>query len=172
MLIYFNILDSILSNESKLNSIYSQCKLNKLLCFGLPDGCVHNQNCAILSTAVKADDNGTVNFELLSPLNSSTKNHYIALSLSNKTSMNGNVIYCYLNDNGKGKIGIGDIHGRKVIHLNSVDGISLNSVTFENSLLSCRWSRQPKTVVDGYQYDLINNKYHIELAKGNMKGGN
>ena len=167
-----NILDSILSNESKLNSIYSQCKLNQLLCFGLPNGCVHNENCKILSTAVKADDNGTVNFELLASLDSPTKNHYIALSLSNKVKMNGNVIYCYLNDNGDGKIGIGYISGHKVIHLNSVDGISLNDVTFQNSLLSCRWSRQPKTVVDGYEYDLINNKYYIELAKGKMRGGN
>lgn len=120
---------------------------------------------------MKADDKGTINFELLAPLNSSTKNYYIALSLSNTTDMNGNVIYCYLNEKGAGVIAIGNIHGHKIIKLNSVDGINLNGVTFESSLLSCRWSRQAKTVVEGYEYNLFNKKYYIQLAKGNMKGG-
>ena len=123
-----------------------------------------------MSTAVKADDKGTINFELLAPFNSSTKNYYIELSLSNKTDMNGNVIYCYLNEKGVGVIAVGDIHGHNVNQLNSVNGINLNGVTFKNSLLSCRWSRQAKTVVEGYQYDLFNKKYYIQLAKGDMNG--
>ena len=50
-------------------SIYNQCKLNESLCFGYPENCVQNENCQILSTAVKADDNETIHFKLSAQLN-------------------------------------------------------------------------------------------------------
>ena len=96
------------------------------------------------------------------------------MSLSDEPSMNGSVVNCYIDELGSVKhtnMGVGYIKGRRVIRLNSVDGIHLKNITLKDNLLSCQWLRRAKTVVDGHEYDLINNKYYLELAKGPMKGG-
>lgn len=85
--------------------------------------------------------------------------------------MDGSVVYCYLDGNGAGQIASGYIKGFDVLSdLNQ--GIQLNNqVSFNDSVLSCQWLRIAKTFVNGIEYDLLNNKYHILLAKGNMNGG-
>ena len=141
------------------------------MCAGYPNGCVQNRNCEILSSSRRFSENGTVQFRLFATFKPATTHYYVALSVSNAQKMAGSVVYCYVNGKGVGQIGSGYIKGYAVISDHN-DGIQLNNqVTFQDSVLSCQWLRSASTVVDGTQYDFLNNKYYILLAKGSMDGG-
>ena len=141
------------------------------MCAGYPNRCVQSRNCEILSSSKRFDKNGTVQFRLFATFKPTITDYYVALSLSSTSKMGGSVVYCYVNGKGAGQIGSGYIKGLAVIS-DYNDGIQLNNqVTFQDSILSCQWLRSALTVVDGTQYDFLNNKYYILLAKGNMDGG-
>lgn len=154
-----------------MNATYSECNENKLLCAGYPNNCVKNKNCEILSSSKRINENGTVQFTLFATFQPTTTHYYVALSVSNTQKMGGSVVYCYLNGKGAGQIGSGYIKDYDVLS-DYNDGIQLNNqVTFADSILSCQWLRSGKTVVNGTQYDFLNNKYYILLAKGSMNEG-
>jgi hypothetical protein len=84
--------------------------------------------------------------------------------------MGGSVTHCYLDSNHRPQIGLS--FNKYYAHQNdlveNVTGIELISALYKDGILHCVWSRDLNTQVNGENFDLVNNHYYIQLAKGGM----
>ncbi len=172
--------------------IYKKCLNKEKLCFGLPDGCIQSKSCAILSSSFP--NISKVTFELLAPIESNRQNYYIAYSVSKisvnmrckriygtrnlisnflfpSKSMGGSVVQCYLDSNPLPQIGLSfnKYNSHKNDLVENITGIELISAVYKDGTLHCVWNRDLNTQVNGETFDLVNNRYYIQLAKGGMK---
>ncbi len=87
-------------------------------------------------------------------------------------SMGGSVVQCYLDSNYKPQIGLSfnkyNAHQNDLVE--NITGIELISAVYEDGILHCVWNRDLNTQVNGETFDLVNNLYFIQLAKGKMNG--
>jgi hypothetical protein len=85
--------------------------------------------------------------------------------------MGGSVIHCYLDSKALPKIGLSfnKYNSHKNELVGNITGIELTSAVYEDGTLHCVWNRDLDTQVSGETFDLVNNRYYIQLAKGGMK---
>jgi len=87
--------------------------------------------------------------------------------------MGGSVAQCYLDTSGSPKFGLSfnDYGQHKNGDVQNVTGIQQISTQFADGILHCVWNRDQNSSVNGQTFDLANNKYYIQLARGAMNGG-
>jgi hypothetical protein len=86
--------------------------------------------------------------------------------------MGGSVVQCYLDSKSEPQLGFSfnvyHAHQNKMV--DNMTGIELVSSVYKDGILRCVWNRNLNTQVNGEIFDLVNNHYYIQLAKGGMIG--
>ncbi len=84
--------------------------------------------------------------------------------------MGGSVVQCYLDSDALPQIGLS--FNKYYVHQNdlveNITGIEFISADYKDGILHCVWNRDLNTEVNGQTFDLVNNRYYIQLAKGKM----
>jgi hypothetical protein len=85
--------------------------------------------------------------------------------------MGGSVVHCYLDSKALPQIGLSfnkyNSHKNELVE--NITGIELIPADYKDGILHCVWNRDLNTQVNGETFDLVNNRYYIQLAKGEMK---
>uniref|UniRef100_A0A1B6DIZ9 Ferric-chelate reductase 1 homolog n=1 Tax=Clastoptera arizonana TaxID=38151 RepID=A0A1B6DIZ9_9HEMI len=142
---------------------YNDCNTLKN-CFGYPDGCVSKQTCtAIVSISVSAN---RYTFEMKAKTDG-----YVAVGLSDDQSMGGDsVVECVHDANSpsnsvRAYMSWNEPGSKSNVRKRQL-GINLLNGTYVDGILYCRFTRDPRTIVEDVTFDLVNDQYHILLAAG------
>ncbi|XP_008208684.1 putative ferric-chelate reductase 1 homolog isoform X1 [Nasonia vitripennis] len=146
-------------DNAPTNAFYEGCGSTKN-CFGLADGCVDQKNCrAAVSVLVEGE---RYIFEM-----QATDAQYVAVGLSDDTKMGDDSVVECENRNDRVSLQMSWNEGKRNRRIakpsNSVD---LLSGSAQDGILTCRFSRNKITVVEGRQFDLVSKPYHLLLAAG------
>ncbi len=164
------------NNDKGLDAMYAKCDPESptAMCFGIPDGCISQRSCDIVSTSAKMDDSGKVKFEIAKNLPAGTTNTYIAMGISKKKEMmDASVAQCYLDQSGSVKMGNSHNHptGRGNDNMGDIKGITFGDATFDNGVLKCSWTREASTIIKDEEFNLMNSTFFLQVASGPMKNG-
>lgn len=172
-----NIINGILQHTDPEDSIFAGCNSTKA-CFGLPAGCVESQKC-LLIVAYKPD-RLDYHFEM-----KGLSNGYIAMGLSRDERMGDDLTTsCIIQSNGGVDIVTGfniGYNGNKNIQRGSgkkgskgamSDGI-VERIDYsrKEGWISCSWKRTRQSTIEGQNWDLESDKYHVMLAQGSVQDG-
>ncbi|XP_067633149.1 putative ferric-chelate reductase 1 homolog isoform X2 [Eurosta solidaginis] len=143
---------------------YFECGRSKT-CFGWPDGCIGDKSCKLLSAIIVRGD--VYEFEMKS---GSIGAAYIALGLSNDNKMGDDLVTECIPQNGKVNLYTsytsgGPNYAAKRTNV-AQNNARLTQSSFIDGVIYCKVQRDMLTEVQGKQFDLSNNKYHILLASG------
>jgi len=171
------IINGILQHTDPEDPIFAGCNSTKA-CFGLPEGCVQSQKC-LLIVAYKPD-RLDYHFEM-----KGLSNGYIAMGLSRDERMGDDLTTsCIIQSNGgvdiitgfnKGYSGNKNIKrgsGKKGTKEATRDGI-LERIDYsrKEGWISCTWKRIRLATLEGQNWDLERDKYHVMLAQGSVTDG-
>ncbi|XP_014234702.1 putative ferric-chelate reductase 1 homolog [Trichogramma pretiosum] len=139
---------------------YENCGETKN-CFGIPDGCVEQQNCVAAVSVLVAGERYI--FELRSTNNAK----YVAVGLSDDRKMgDDSVVECV------------DAGDRVNMHMSWNDGftntrmatppntVDLISSSLVDGVISCKFSRNKLTQIQGRTFNLVEKPYFLLLARG------
>ncbi|CAB0030082.1 unnamed protein product [Trichogramma brassicae] len=139
---------------------YESCGETKN-CFGIPDGCVEQQNCVAAVSVLVAGERYI--FELRSTNNAK----YVAVGLSDDRKMgDDSVVECV---DGGDRVNMhmswnnGTTNTRMATPPNAVDLISSSLV---DGVISCKFSRNKLTQIQGRTFNLVEKPYFLLLARG------
>jgi hypothetical protein len=86
--------------------------------------------------------------------------------------MGGSVVQCYLDSKAEPQLGFSfnkyNAHQNDLV--DNLTGIEVVSTVYKDGILHCIWNRDLINEVNGQTFDLDNNRYYIQLAKGLMNG--
>ncbi|XP_037920288.1 putative ferric-chelate reductase 1 homolog isoform X2 [Hermetia illucens] len=152
------------SKPLQSDPIYEGCGSVKT-CFGLPDNCVNDQSCRIITAVTVKGDR--FEFEVQSGFG---QPGYVAVGLSTDNKMGDDSIIECVPQGGKvnaftswtsGNPNYGD--SREGINQNI---IRLLASSHKDGVIYCKVERDPVTEVKGRTFDLIKQRYHLLLAAG------
>jgi len=172
-----SIINGIVQHTDPEDPIFEGCNSEKA-CFGLPAGCVKTQKCQLI-VAYKPD-RLDYHFEM-----KGLSNGYIALGLSRDQRMGDDLTTsCIIQNNGGVDIISGfnvGYSGNKNLRRGSgkkgskealVDGIAERiDYSRKEGWISCSWKRTRRSTIEGQDWNLEKDKYHIMLARGSVQDG-
>jgi len=159
--------------EQSIDQAYMDCKDMTLKCFGMPDGCVDKQNCDVLLTA-KPTQSGA-DFIMYWNYNSSAQNRWVGAALSSDQKMgDDSVTECILWKNNTVTVrqGLTDCSNKcGVKTIEPIKGITAETGSLRDNVLSCSWSREDDTMVKNLDFNLLHQKFYIFLVYGPIDKG-
>ena len=116
-------------------------------------------------------EEGLTEFELTAvPKGNSYLNKYYSMAFSTDAKMGDDLVTdCYVTSEGKVKLG-SSVNDGKINELNNEFKDSLNSIqsSYTNGVVMCKWRSHRKRTALGKEWDMLDNKYHIFLAIGEL----
>ena len=139
-------------------------------CFGMPDNCVSNKNCTLLSKWRKGNNSYTFTI-----VGTATESNYLAQGLSYDDKMGDDSVVACL---GSGKVAMfwNTANPHDSIPTNDTTSFTAGSTIAEDGKLRCSFNLTSNyNVIDPTtnqtnMFDLDNHKYFALLALGSMKG--
>ncbi|XP_068143494.1 putative ferric-chelate reductase 1 homolog isoform X3 [Drosophila tropicalis] len=150
--------------SSRMDVIYTDCGARKI-CFGLPDGCIISKSC-ISITAVTVRGN-IFEFELQS--GKGTKAVYVAMGLSDDAKMGEDLVIECVPENGRVSLYSSYTSNSPYAAIRSnvlQNSARLINASFVDGVIYCKVQREPLITVQGRNFDLRNDIYHLLVASG------
>jgi len=166
------IINGILQHTDPEDPIFAGCNSTKA-CFGLPNGCVQSQKCELILSY--KPDRLDYHFEM-----KGLSNGYIAMGLSRDERMGDDLTTsCIIQSNGGVDIITGfnmGYNGNKNIPRGpgqqGQDGIVKRiDYSRKEGWISCSWKRKREATIEGQNWDLEKDLYHVMLAQGKVTDG-
>lgn len=173
------IITSELCVTQLIDDIYDNCDAKTERCFGMPSDCTSNRRCDVLMTATPDQNRGAI-FKLYWNRDSSSSDRWVGSALSRDRKMgDDSVTECILWKNNSLTVRQGltycdddsndDDCGVRTVE--PIDGITGETGGYNDGWVYCSWSRSENTVVRDLDFNIYNNKYHVMLAHGPIRGG-
>ena len=153
-------------NNALGDTLYNGCDQSKL-CFGYPDNCKSTKTCLALFKA----SYDKLAKELIMEIHGrvSSEHRYFAVGLSDDEDMgDDSVTECVQGDEGVKALNSHN-RGRRNVPAD-ISLITVEEQKLVDGIASCRWRRNATTVSNGKSFDIVNNKYHVLLAVGQISG--
>ncbi|KAJ3665387.1 hypothetical protein Zmor_000884 [Zophobas morio] len=156
--------DTVKQSETVFDPFYEGCSVSKL-CFGAPANCVNSKNCKAVAAVTVSGDR--YEFEMKANVNPG----WVGVGLSDDAKMgDDSVIECVRDGNrpikafmswtsGSPNFGAARVRNPQL-------GIRLLNSSVVNNVIYCKVARDLKTKVNGKDFDLANDKYHLLVAAG------
>ncbi|XP_076355010.1 putative ferric-chelate reductase 1 homolog [Tachypleus tridentatus] len=145
-------------------NLYSDCESQKKSCFGMPSLCIRDKSCSVILVYIYKE--GEVEFEMTGALGSSNK--YIAVGMSEDNKMgDDSVTECVLLNEKvivRQSWNIPSTYNNEI--LKEPMEIYDQSGHYVDGVMTCRWKSKPLTTVKNTIHNIVNQNYHLLLAKG------
>ncbi|XP_055385328.1 putative ferric-chelate reductase 1 homolog isoform X2 [Condylostylus longicornis] len=154
----------ILLKPKQTDPFYQGCGDTKT-CFGVPDGCLKEQNCRALSSINVRGE--IYEFELKSTLQNA---RYVAVGISEDSKMGDDLALECVQEGNKVNLYTSWLTGSPNYGASRLlapqNTARLITSSYINGVIHCKFQKDPKTTVQGKTIDLINKQYHLLLATG------
>lgn len=113
---------------------------------------------------------GITEFLLSSKPSGGHKSKYFSMAFSEDSKMGDDlVVDCLTDSSGNVRVGLSYNHGNSN-ELLKIPNILRNAIgKYENGIVTCKWSMEKSVTVNGKKYDLVDKKYHLFLAHGDIE---
>ncbi|GFY75203.1 putative ferric-chelate reductase 1 homolog [Trichonephila inaurata madagascariensis] len=148
--------------ESKIQKMYEGCFESKG-CFGTPGNCINNQDCLVLLSYTKQNDD--IAFKLNGLLDN---DEYMAFGLSNDPLMGDDNVFECVKRKGSLVARQSWNDGKSNVPRRELPRDSYEAAEF-NGYSSCQFLSRYVTEANGKQFNLSNSTYYVLLAKGPMR---
>jgi hypothetical protein len=157
------------SIRQSINETYSGCDQRMSRCYGMPSGCLSEHNCDVLLSATPNEFGAY--FELFWNRDSLSSDRWVGAALSEDRNMgDDSVTECVLLENNAvdNRQGLTYEWGvRPAVH---VEGISNQTSSFVDNVVSCSWHRlhytSINTTANSMEFFIRDTKYYVFLAFG------
>lgn len=141
------------------DSFYDGCGVTKI-CFGAPSGCEREGNCkAAVAVVVRGE---RYFFEM-----QAQGARYVAVGLSEDSKMGDDSVVECVDEGGRVGLYMSWNTGRRNRRIQTPEGaIQMESSSIQDDTISCTFSRDKRTFIEGREFDLIRTPYKLLLASG------